>query len=266
MTSSRNQKIQTVAGIVLTAATFLLGAAFIVCCLQVYEAGYSRELVGEKLRFLCLPVCLWILFVIASFLLSVLFPVAKKALPYITPRDSLRRLSKRTELSAAAMQDEKYSAIKKLALIRMIAWSATALFCVAVAIIAVVYLRTADHFHTSDLIADAVALLVNVMTWVFAAFLLCCGATVVDGVTVKKQTALTRELVKAYPDSLKKTQGAQEEKSERAERKKRYLVAGIRAALLVVGIVFVIVGTANGGMADVLKKAIAICTECIGLG
>ena len=39
-----------------------------------------------------------------------------------------------------------------------------------------------------------------------------------------------------------------------------------RLAILAVAIVFVIIGIFNGGMADVLAKAVKICTECIGLG
>ena len=45
-----------------------------------------------------------------------------------------------------------------------------------------------------------------------------------------------------------------------------YFVWGMRGAILVVGIVCLVLGILNGGMADVLGKAIRICTECIGLG
>ncbi len=40
----------------------------------------------------------------------------------------------------------------------------------------------------------------------------------------------------------------------------------VRLAVIVIGITFVILGVSNGGMADVLGKAVRICTECIGLG
>ncbi|MBE6586468.1 MAG: thioredoxin [Ruminococcaceae bacterium] len=40
----------------------------------------------------------------------------------------------------------------------------------------------------------------------------------------------------------------------------------VRGVILVVGLAFVVLGVLNGGMADVLGKAIRICTECIGLG
>lgn len=39
-----------------------------------------------------------------------------------------------------------------------------------------------------------------------------------------------------------------------------------RIVVAAVGVVFVIAGVCNGGMADVLEKAVQICTQCIGLG
>ena len=43
----------------------------------------------------------------------------------------------------------------------------------------------------------------------------------------------------------------------------RYIVP---AALLLVGVCFVVYGITDGEAAAVIKKAIAICMECIGLG
>ena len=40
----------------------------------------------------------------------------------------------------------------------------------------------------------------------------------------------------------------------------------VRSVLLVVAIGLVAIGITNGGMMDVLAKAVKICTECIGLG
>ena len=39
-----------------------------------------------------------------------------------------------------------------------------------------------------------------------------------------------------------------------------------RCVLCSVALVFILLGIFNGGVQDVLGKAIAICTECIGLG
>jgi hypothetical protein len=43
-------------------------------------------------------------------------------------------------------------------------------------------------------------------------------------------------------------------------------VWGVRVVVFAVGVAFIVLGIRNGGMADVLGKAIRICTECIGLG
>ncbi|MBS5668154.1 MAG: thioredoxin [Firmicutes bacterium] len=40
----------------------------------------------------------------------------------------------------------------------------------------------------------------------------------------------------------------------------------LRAGLYGVAILFIVLGVMNGGLRDVLVKAINICTECIGLG
>ena len=40
----------------------------------------------------------------------------------------------------------------------------------------------------------------------------------------------------------------------------------IKTVIFVTACVFILLGVLNGGMADVLAKAVKICTECIGLG
>lgn len=40
----------------------------------------------------------------------------------------------------------------------------------------------------------------------------------------------------------------------------------LRIGLIAISLVLIILGALNGGMADVLDKAVKICTECIGLG
>ena len=44
------------------------------------------------------------------------------------------------------------------------------------------------------------------------------------------------------------------------------ITLGTRLFFLVLGALFIILGIVNGGMDDVLQKAVRICTECIGLG
>ena len=50
------------------------------------------------------------------------------------------------------------------------------------------------------------------------------------------------------------------------EKEKAFPVGGLRIALYAAAVVFIVLGVMNGGLYDVLVKAINICTECIGLG
>ena len=51
---------------------------------------------------------------------------------------------------------------------------------------------------------------------------------------------------------------------EAAARKGR--MYKVRLGVLIVALICIIAGMANGNMKDILIKAINICTECIGLG
>ena len=63
-----------------------------------------------------------------------------------------------------------------------------------------------------------------------------------------------------------KTHGAP--KVKKAEKTEKYTKATLitRYAILGAALLLIVLGIFNGGAADVLGKAVKICTECIGLG
>ena len=50
------------------------------------------------------------------------------------------------------------------------------------------------------------------------------------------------------------------------DEKQEIITLAVRGVVLAAAITFIIIGITNGGMTDVLAKAVKICTECIGLG
>ena len=60
--------------------------------------------------------------------------------------------------------------------------------------------------------------------------------------------------------------GASAENSTAAKVKKQTGVYAIRYTILAIAVVILVAGFCFGGTADVLAKAAAICTECVGLG
>jgi hypothetical protein len=90
-----------------------------------------------------------------------------------------------------------------------------------------------------------------------------------DSESIKKELLLVREGLSAGAKSVGDTDARAESGCKAiaflsSHSEKILLIS--RLAILTIALVFVGVGILNGGMADVLGKAVRICTECIGLG
>ena len=95
-------------------------------------------------------------------------------------------------------------------------------------------------------------MLLHVAPWIAAAFAVVFAASFACCRNVKREiTALQGQVGKAKPE---------------APAPRRMPVGALRAGLYAVAIVFIVLGVMNGGLRDVLVKAVNICTECIGLG
>ena len=70
-------------------------------------------------------------------------------------------------------------------------------------------------------------------------------------------------LLAGRPETRKTARVQAMEKPARTDTKRQNI---LRAALLAAAAAMIALGAANGGVRDVLVKAISICTECIGLG
>ena len=94
-------------------------------------------------------------------------------------------------------------------------------------------------------------------------FAAAAGAAIFDAISAKKVLPYARQMLAV---------GGKAQVQPRAPGKIAAVLQspitlwGVRLAVLVVAIVFIILGVMNGGANDVLIKAINICTECIGMG
>ena len=124
--------------------------------------------------------------------------------------------------------------------------------CAACAVGAGSYLLNREHFASWDLESVMGAMAAHVFPWVAAAFaiLMVCAQLC--------HRSKDRE-IRAAKDAPKK-QAIQASKPGGSHAR------AWRTALLLVSAGLIAAGVANGGMYDVLVKAINICTECIGLG
>lgn len=266
-------------GIFLGVFTVVVGILFIAAAADVYySAGggygmYSREVAGKKLLPLMIPLGLWIVAAIVGYVLSVLAPAVKKR---GGKRDDLTALKKlRARMPAGTSEEflQEREQFKKAEICRLAVWLICAAVWVASAIAAAVYLfRFVDsvpvHFPGINFNTDVLAMVKNVFPWFGASFLVCVLALVFESFYAKRELPRMKKLIALGKGAPLEAPSAvaNSKAAVRSFLGNENTVVVIRMALLIVGVVFVSVGIFNGGMHDVLMKAIKICTECIGLG
>lgn len=262
--SEKNKKIvYLVYGIVQSLLLVICGGCLIAACLAIYDGGsgtFSREAVKAQLVRLAPPMAYCLSGIVVGAVLTLVLPLEpRKAKGKMTPVDAIKRLSNRVD--AAACPAELTAARKKEQTIRRILRVLAVAVCVVVAVPCVLYLFNLTHFDdigaglTEDIVAAMKVVLpataVGLSAWVVVTF--ACHYS------LKRELALVKEALKTAPAKEQKTAAP-------LKNTRGYGVWIVRGAVLAVALVFISLGIFNGGMEDVLQKAIRICTECIGLG
>lgn len=240
------------------AATLILLAALVWQCVDIYIKGnasanldangvhitavYSADDVAARLRKFILPGAAYVALV-------VLAEAARRAesapetRPGLTPENRLRLAKARI----AQMPDE---AQREERLRRWITLGAAAIV-LACAVFCLAFLLDGNNFVSWELETVMGALVRRTAPWTALAFLTICGASIACGRSARRELAL-----------LKGEKGAPEPQVV----KRALPVNAARIALYALAAALVVSGVINGGLKDVLVKAINICTECIGLG
>ena len=167
----------------------------------------------------------------------------------------MNRLQNR--LNADLCDDDSLALIRREEKLRTTLRIVTAIACVAVAAPAAVYALDLDHFS-----ADYNASVISACLWLIPATLICMGICI--ALVYLEEGSLDRQI--GHVKSALAEVGASTPHDEPAKPSRSKLIWGIRVAVAVVAVAFIVLGVCNGGMTDVLSKAINICTECIGLG
>ncbi len=278
MTERQMQKFKSVYGICLSVLTVVVGVLFIV---QVWSIFFSAEqspftyaIIGEKFLAILAPVCLWILAIVGGGVIWQLYPDEKEALKgYVSPHRTLSRLKGRlpeNEGGRYALKGEKS--------LRITVWSLAAISCVSALVATFATLLDGNYTPWSDLEfflgSNAAAdRLVRVAIYATAAILTCLVAVFIDEYVVKRQTEFVKLQIADNAKKGIKPRKAENKPSLLERILNRYPVfrskwwrIGVQCGLCLIGVTLFVVGIVNGGMADVLKKACQICTQCIGLG
>ena len=147
---------------------------------------------------------------------------------------------------------EETDEIRKVKKQRIGVWCGAAILCLICGGMAGRFLLDWSNFASRDLEVVVRQMAIDTFPWIGLAFILLMAAEQWNFRLLMKELELRRSAPKRKPDAaaLEKTTG---------RNVIRVVIAAAAVALIVLGVM-------NGGMFDVLVKAINICTECIGLG
>lgn len=257
MKNESPRRIRLVYGIVLSAAAVVAGICLMAACISIYQSGgeqiYTVQKVTDAFAGIAVPVYLCLALVIGGFILDFALPYQKKkAKPEKNYAATLNRLMEKRDLESCEPElQQKILAQQKLR-------KQDVIISYVVLIIASIgflfYGANPANFHQSQINASmAKAVLI----------LFCClavpfGCALGAACRAKKSLQKEIELVKQIPTGEKKP----------AEPVQKAIngVLIARCVLVCLGVVLLVYGFFAGGTADVLTKAMNICTECVGLG
>ncbi len=256
------ERARVVVGIVLSALLGLTAIAFVVSSVHLYATGgdtpYSRESVSRYFANIAPLAFITLAAVIGAGIFSLIYHKVseQKAPPML--RGIIERISRRLPVgctsesfNAAKEKEKKHRRTLLFAVLGI-----SAIFVITALIFICNPARyTIENVNTD--IAYSVLIAAVAVVGVLAALL-------VKAIFDERSYQRELDATKAEIRRLAPTGELVDEPSLPLGEGHAKLI--VRLAVIAIGITFVILGVSNGGMADVLGKAVRICTECIGLG
>ena len=267
MTGNKLAKLHKIYSIILAVLISLCGVCLAISAIHIYLTGdaphYSREVVGKYLVYNIPILALVILGVTGNVVIDILLPKSEteRLRAFQSARAKVRRMGARMKF--ACMDDVAKEALAKEKKKRSVMFICYGIGLGILLVPIVLWLCDLSHFGFPYQNADVITFLMIAIPLAFVGMV---GGYVVWHLCEKSyERALAVMKSQAKKDGIFQKEEDGPSALECACKKYR-LIAGVRVAVLVVGIAFVILGIFNEGAVDVFNKAVKICMECIGLG
>lgn len=263
--SNKIKLLHAAGSILLSVAAVVCAVALIISCVQIYRGGdrpFTPESISAAWSSIAIFVWLFVALVIACGVLFWLFPLpAKKTKATASPHVRLAKVRQR--LARKQYADELLAPLERHDHYLKTMRASAVIVCTLSAIYPLFYLSDLDNFTSIDtqLNAQIIRAVLPALGCALIALFFCGAVRLLSDISAERAVVYAKAIMLLpAPASEKKPVG----KQSRAIPK--YAMFVCRAILIVVAIAMTVIGIFNGGMNDVLQKAIKICTECIGLG
>lgn len=279
MSKEKLRKLHLIYGIALSVIIIITGICFIVSCIDIYRSGarpFTYESINSHFMAIVVPVVLCIVGIIGGMVIS-FFPLEKpKIKGIIDTGTTLKKMSAKIDISKC--DAEAQSKITKERKIRLYSNAFCIDAIVVSLVISLIYMLNKNNFPANDINGEMVSAMLFVIPCAIVSIssifanVLVCGASYVRELDIIKASFKTAKKDDISGQQANKPTTAAggppplTVKGGYVSGQNEKILLGARLTLAVIAVVFIVVGIFNGGMADVLQKAINICTECIGLG
>lgn len=265
MSEKTCKKIRLIYGIFLSALLIVTGILLILSCVSIYKNGgdrpFTEQSISEAFNKIRAVIFITLGSVAAGLILDLCLKKSNgKKRNEINKKMILARLEKKADLSL--LDEEKANKIKSLKNLRIAYLAAFSSISIALTIPTAIHVLNFANYSLQSYNASVKAMCI----WIIPCFLIIAALsvifTIIDGSITDLQISLLKQ---AIASGATKTSTVAEEKSS-FDKLASLLILCARIIIPVVAIFFIIEGITQGGASEVLRKAINICTECIGLG
>ena len=269
MSKEMRKRIHLIYGIALSAVTIIAGICFIFAVQNLYQTGvaqnvqpYTRETIAQAFSTIAVPVYLCLALTIGSFILHLVLPTeSKKQAPEKNRQLILSRLEAKSDLQQCdSSLQASILAQPKARKLHIMLSAALLTIC---SIIFVSYACAPGRWPATEEISTKLnSTMASAVIVLLACLAIPTGYTVFTAYfcrrSLDRQIELMRQAASASP--------ATPQTANVSAKKAVCTTTIIRYAVLAIAVFFAIYGYCTGGFDDVIAKAAAICTECVGLG
>ena len=273
LTDKTKRKISLYYGIAMSVLLTVCGILFICSCYSIYKSGqspFTRESISNAFSEISAVVYITLAVVIVGIGLDILLPDKDEKLKGARTYDTLaEELGKRVDLESA--EEEKKAVIENSRGIISVLKNVRTVLVIASAVLPLFYLLNPDNFPAESGQYNNEILHGMLLYMLFLAPLAIFEVVfvILKEVYLKKEISALKEVIKQNGISAPKEnehKGWIDSVKDFFKCNSKPMILGIRIAFVGCAIGFIVAGILNGGMNDVLNKAVKICTECIGLG
>ena len=264
MSEKTCKKIRLIYGIFLSVILIVTGALLILSCVSIYRLGdrpFTEKNISEAFDRIKAAVFVSLGALAGGILLNLCLPrEPERKLGKISKKIILSRLEKKAD--PTLMDSDSAKRIKDLKNLRLAFVALVAAISVSLAIPTALKVLNFSNYSSHSYNASVK----EMCLWIIPCFLIIAGLAIafliIEDLLVNRQIALYKQ---AIASGAVKSSGNPEEKSI-SEKFVSALILCARIIIPVIAVFLIIEGITHGGASDILRKAINICTECIGLG